>query len=43
MSEPTDLEKHLATFIVPQTARPLGEAGTRISVEAESRVAVHCG
>jgi len=43
MSEPTDLEKHLATFIVPQTARPLGEAGTRISAEGESRVAVHCG
>jgi ATP-binding protein involved in chromosome partitioning len=38
------LEKHLATFIVPQTARPLGAAGTRFSVDAGARrVGVHCG
>ena len=41
----TIIEK-LAAFTVPQTARPLGSAGTRFSVDTVStgfRVAVHCG
>jgi ATP-binding protein involved in chromosome partitioning len=36
----------LATFIVPQTGRPLGSAGTRISADSVGsgfRIAVHCG
>jgi ATP-binding protein involved in chromosome partitioning len=40
------LEQHLGSFIVPQTARPLGTAGTRFSVDASMReigVRVHCG
>jgi ATP-binding protein involved in chromosome partitioning len=42
----TDFERHLATFIVPQTARPLGGAGTRVAIEqgaAGLHVRVHCG
>jgi ATP-binding protein involved in chromosome partitioning len=41
----TIVEK-LSTFVVPQTQRPLGTSGTRVSVDAMSsglRVSVHCG
>ena len=40
------LERHLATFIVPQTSRPLGTAGTTLTVTAGPngwRVAIRCG
>ena len=40
------LERHLATFVVPQTGRPLGGAGTSLAVTAVPngwRVAVRCG
>jgi ATP-binding protein involved in chromosome partitioning len=40
------LERHLATFVVPQTARPLGAGGTAFAVTAAKngwRVAVRCG
>jgi ATP-binding protein involved in chromosome partitioning len=40
------LERHLATFVVPQTGRPLGGAGTSLAVTAAPngwRVAVRCG
>ena len=40
------LERHLATFIVPQTGRVLGGAGTALTVTATSNgwsVAVRCG
>jgi len=42
----SELEKRLATFIVPHTARPLGGAGTRFAVEPTAggfTVRVHCG
>lgn len=41
----TIIEK-LSAFVVPQTGRPLGTAGTRISVDTVQsglRVSVHCG
>ncbi|MEO8464277.1 MAG: iron-sulfur cluster carrier protein ApbC [Gammaproteobacteria bacterium] len=40
------LEQHLATFVVPQTGRPLGTAGTALAVKAGPsgwQVAVRCG
>jgi ATP-binding protein involved in chromosome partitioning len=40
------LERHLATFVVPQTGRPLGGPGTSLRVMAAPngwRVAVRCG
>ncbi len=40
------LERHLATFVVPQTGRALGGAGTSLAVTAAPdgwRVAVRCG
>jgi len=40
------LERHLATFVVPQTGRAMGGAGTTLAVTASPngwRVAVRCG
>lgn len=40
------IETRLAEFIVPQTGRPLGQAGTRIDLEEKDGgldLAVHCG
>jgi len=48
MTDPSSaqLRDHLATFVVPQTGRPLGTAGTALDVdrsESQWRVAVACG
>ena len=40
------LDRHLATFVVPETARPLGGPGTSFAVTAAPngwRVAIRCG
>jgi ATP-binding protein involved in chromosome partitioning len=42
----TELEEHLAKFVVPQTGRALGSSGTSFTVEAGAagpRVTIECG
>ena len=48
MTDPSTepLREHLATFVVPQTGRPLGTAGTSLEVQRAGpgwRVAIACG
>src|SRR5262245_25823073 len=45
-SSSAQLRDHLATFVMPQTGRPLGTAGTSLDVERSGpkwRVAIVCG